>query len=133
MFVLVNLRTYTRSRLVNTLLLLCASVCGCCPHIRPQKHAKVQIYFFITKSFDKKAPATCQLFTFLHLHVANRCAYVRVYIFSYVHVRTLWLISLGLTCFQFAFAYVLPSSHHLLGISGNGGLRSPQMHEADSV
>ena len=80
MFVLVNLRTYTRSRLVNTLLLLCASVCGRCPHIRPQKHAKVQIYFFITKSFDKKATATCQLFTFLHLHVANWCAYVRVYI-----------------------------------------------------
>ena len=44
-----------------------------------------------------------------------------------------WQISLGLTCFQFAFAYVLPSSHHLLGISGSGGLRSPQIHEADSV
>ena len=37
-------------------------------------------------------------------------------------------ISLGLTCFQFAFALLLPSSHIRLGLCGSGGLR-PQIEQ----
>ena len=42
-------------------------------------------------------------------------------------------ISLGLTCFQFAFALLLLSSHTLLEISGSGRLRSPLMHVVNRV
>ena len=41
--------------------------------------------------------------------------------------------SLGLTCFQFAFALLLLSSHTLLEISGSGRLRSPLMHVVNRV
>ena len=94
MFVLVCLRTYTRSRLVNALLLLCASVCGRCPHIRPQKHAKVRKFIYLSKSFSQNQLCLIWLFHFLHLHVANR--------YSYVRVQIVQIISLLATCISLA-------------------------------
>ena len=68
----------------------------------------------LTQSYEKKS-------TFANL-LEEKCARQCILVQK---LRIIFLqISLGLTCFQFAFALLLPSSHILLGLCGRNCLRS---------